>query len=158
MPFWNRPWWAWLPGGNWIYSADESDHNVPFTGKRILFEAIYPFVVFGALILYTGAVKDTESLNPFDQQKIYKKIKTDKKIAKEEQRQKEEKSNELYHKVFGPSGYADTNFDTGIDFREKVAAYRKMGFKNEILMEGSLFPEPTFEQLEELIEKYNGDD
>lgn len=125
-----------------------------------LLHGIYGLVGFGLIgyyvMLYTVSVIDTGKINPNEQIKIYDQRTAEKKKAEEEIILKEQKHIELYQKVFGMSGYADTNLDTGISFSERVSAYRKMGYVNAFF-EGEQFPEPTFEQLEELVKKYESD-
>ena len=61
-----------------------------------------------------------------------------------------------YSQIFGPNGYADANRDNIIDFPERIDAYRRMGFFQDVLpIAGETeFPKPNLNQLERAIRSY----
>lgn len=59
------------------------------------------------------------------------------------------KQDQLYDKVFGKYGLADTNSDGEISILEKTEAYKKMGLENK-----TKFVKPTISQLEKAIKSY----
>lgn len=72
-------------------------------------------------------------------------------LNEKEAKIKQQKYSVLYEKIFGPGGFADTNFNKEVDIYERASAYKKLGLKD--------FPEKglSLEQLEELVEQYMGD-
>lgn len=115
------------------------------------------FVCVGGMILVLAYFGGKSFLERADKTNTWNPIKQ---YTILEQRRNEEKKNvrnkydSAHKKIFGPSGYADANFSTGVSFDEKVSAYRKMGFLDDIFVEGEKFPEPTIEQLEKAINAY----
>ncbi len=73
-------------------------------------------------------------------------------LNEKEAKLKQQKYSVLYEKIFGPGGFADTNFNKEVDIYERASAYKKLGLKD--------FPEKglSLEQLEKLVELYMGDD
>ena len=99
-------------------------------------------------ILYVGFAKDLGEVNPV---KILNKY--------EARHQEETKRKKLYNDIFGKGGYADRNGDNAIDFSEQVDAYRRMGYQNEVFIEGrwGTFPYPKLSQLESAIKSYEAE-
>jgi len=62
--------------------------------------------------------------------------------------------NELYEKIFGEDGYADTNKDGVLTFEEKAKAYRKLGYTNFFRDEKDFLGLIPISKLEKAIEEY----
>ncbi len=122
-----RPLWSYLPFGSVLYY--DSDSITMF-----LFHFGYALGGIFYLMAYPMIALDTGAFDPINQIKIY--------------RQQSQRREELTNKIFGPGGFADTNFDKTVDINEKANAYKKLGLKD--------FPKEdlTLEQLEELVKKY----
>ncbi len=143
-----RPLWSFLPIGSWLYLVEYTTApNNEFLAYSKFYAHIllYPAITGACAFMYLSAAINTHSLNPFEQYEIRQQKRIEKEI-KEKQFSKEYP--ELYKKIFGPGGFADTNFDLKVDLEEKTRAYMKLGFTD--------FPkeELTTEQLEELVKKY----
>ncbi len=125
--------------------------------SNLTLEEKFGFVCIGGMILILAFFGGKQYLKKVDKINTWNPIKQHTIL---EQRRNEEKQNakirydSAYKKIFGPSGYADANFSTGVSFDEKVSAYRKMDFLDDIFVEGEKFPQPTIEQLEKAIESY----
>lgn len=144
-----RPLWSFLPIGSWLYLVGYTTApNNEFLAYSKFYAHIllYPAVVGVCAFVYLSAAINTHSLNPFEQYNIRQQKRIEKEI-KEKQTSKE--YHELYKKVFGPGGFADTNFDLNVDIEEKARAYKKLGLKD--FPEGGL----SLDQLEELVKKYS---
>ncbi len=96
-------------------------------------------------ILYVMVAKNSGEVNPV---RILNKF--------EARQQEETKRKKLYNDIFGKGGYADRNGDNAIDFSEQVDAYRRMGYQDEVFIEGRWrnFPYSTLSQLETAIKSY----
>lgn len=131
-----RPLWSFLPYGSFIYFVNHAQpsNSFCFNLSRIIFHLMYVPIVAVTLVDYTNNIDSTKSFNPFEQHRINK--------------QKTERYQELNKQIFGPGGYADTNFNKEIDIHEMAEAYSKLGLKQ--------FPKQdlTLDQLEELVKKY----
>ncbi len=148
MPLFGRPWWSFLPIGSFLYFGSHyHDWNLSTLREHIHGWSHMAYALGGPTLAITLVVTtldnypETKTLNPISQHNFYqqKKIKTAK---------KEEKYKELNKRIFGPGGYADTNFDKKVDIVEQAYALKKIGLQN--------FPKDdlSLEQLEELIKKY----
>ncbi len=138
-----RPLYAYLPMGGYIYELQRPVNER--SEWKVLFHMIYT-VIGGTAIVSSCLVSliffdKTGTLNPLEQNRIINE-----QIAKE--KQKKERKEFINKKIFGPGGYADTNFDKKIDLYEKASAYKKLGLED--------FPKEdlTSEQLEQLIKIY----
>ncbi|MBI4116202.1 hypothetical protein HY449_00485 [Candidatus Pacearchaeota archaeon] len=104
------------------------------------------------LTAYGTNITSKRNFNPVDAfrtlNKIYEEIKSENKIHPEK-----------FKQIFGPNGFADRNKDNIIDFPERVDAYRRMGYFQDILpIAGETeFPKPTFSQLERAVNSYEGE-
>lgn len=126
-----RPLWSYLPMGNIIYGNEMHSSHGTF---ETIFHVSYAVAGLTYCCAYPIMVKETKSFNPVSQVNTY---------IEQSQRYKE-----LNNQIFGPGGFADTNFDKTVDLNEKANAYKKLGFKD--------FPKQDLklEQLEELVKKY----
>jgi len=100
---------------------------------------------------YIDRVRSTGEFNIFKQGEVYAE---EAKIRKEEIRRKVD----LTCKLFGLCGsYANTDRVGGIDFGEKVEAWKRMGFDTSLFMSGEKFPKPTLLHLENAVKSYEDD-
>ncbi len=131
-----RPLWSFLPYGSLIYlvHCGQPSSNLFFDISRVLFHVVYIPVALITFGNYISNINSTNSFNPLEQHKI--------------NQQKIERYQELNKQIFGPGGYADTNFNKELDIHEMAEAYSKLGLKQ--------FPKQdlTLGQLEELVKKY----
>ena len=101
---------------------------------------------------YIGNVSARKDFNPIHAfttlKNIYETIKREEKIYPER-----------YSQIFGQNDYADTNRDNIIDFLERVGAYRRMGYFQDVLpIAGETkFPKPTLSELEKAVESYESE-
>ncbi len=100
--------------------------------------------------VYLGRTLGTAEWIPSEQNKVIEQIKQ----RRFEQEQDARLRDFYWGVLFTGKGYADANKDRAIDFNEKVDAWRRMGFEDEIFMEGQPFPEPTTQQLERAVQSY----
>lgn len=137
-----RPLSSFLPFGSFVYFRDhyEGNHEALVGTFHVLYafgSALIPPSVYLTLSLFTG------SWNPAEQLRI-------RKYWKEEMQVNQRQSDELQKQIFGPGGFADTNFDKKVDIVEKAESYKKLGLTD--FPEGGL----SLKQLEELVKKYRG--
>ena len=64
-------------------------------------------------------------------------------------RQRDQQTLDLYDKMFGKNGIADTNKDGNIDFIERAEAFRRMGLENKVG-----FPESSLDDLKRVARSY----
>ncbi|MBI5065643.1 hypothetical protein HZA97_05385 [Candidatus Woesearchaeota archaeon] len=137
-----RPLYAYLPWCSYRYELQK-----PLQERRwwkTEFHSLYA-VLSGTVILTTLiASPESGTLNPIEAWKFMHNQDV-------ERVQNKEKREQLYQKIFGPGGYADTNFDKKISSDEMLNAYRKVKWDK---VPGS---EPTLDDLEKLIKVYESD-
>ncbi|MBI5066186.1 hypothetical protein HZA97_08175 [Candidatus Woesearchaeota archaeon] len=136
MQIFGRPWWSFLPWGSLLYHHENGGTTdlEPLHGIYGIFStaAFFSYLVISS---YTGTFSLSRQLKIHD-------------YLRNEFISNETKRKELYDKIFGPGGFADTNFDKKVDIYEKASAYKKLGLED--------FPkqELSLKQLEELVKKY----
>lgn len=139
-------------------SNEFKKHGIVKLGK-FMAHILYGTAAFIFLIAYPLVSIDTGELNYFKQRAILNQ-------RVEKERVKGEKEKEVWDKLFGKNGYADTNKDGRINLVEKINAYKKMGFKdddfnwydNYYTHSSNIFPTPTQSQLEKAVSSYESKD
>ncbi|MBI5065719.1 hypothetical protein HZA97_05780 [Candidatus Woesearchaeota archaeon] len=131
-----RPLWSFLPVGSLIYAKDQ-----PGTVLTDSLHFAYGALGIVSCICYLAISAFTWTLNPAEQLRI-------RKYWSEEMQINQRTREELEKQIFGPGGFADTNFDKKVDLVERAEAYKKIGLTD--FPEGGL----SLKQLEELVKKY----
>lgn len=137
-----RPLSAYLPFCSYIYELQKPSNEKRWW--KTLFHMIYGTVGSMTVLMTLVVLPESGTLNPIEAWNFMH----DQDV---ERVQKKEKRNELYQKIFGPGGYADTNFDKKISSDEMLRAYQKVKWDK---VPGS---EPALEDLEKLIKVYESD-
>ena len=109
--------------------------------------SVVSFLLYGATSLVTGEL----SFNPITKAKLLMEIdrKTD---ARNQLRE------EYSNRIFGMNGYADKDKSGGINFDERVDAYRRMGFTQPFVEGGTYFEKHlSFNQLEKAVKSYEAE-
>ncbi|MBS3079592.1 hypothetical protein J4218_05710 [Candidatus Pacearchaeota archaeon] len=125
--------WKYLPGAsviNYAFTNPETFSKTKFTAH-----IIYALAAIVSIDWNVRGYPMTHSLNPIAN---YAAI-----------RQRDQQTLDLYDKMFGKNGIADTNKDGNIDFIERAEAFRRMGLENKVE-----FPESSLDDLKRVARSY----
>ena len=137
-----RNWFKWFPGANlldfWIGQLKPNEKEI--RNYRLKLAGHVAYAIIGLTTLFVGGTYfGTRGLH---------------KLIMHSRQEELREAKELARKLFYDPCYADKNKDRAISFEEKVELYRRMGYTQQVFMDGVDFPDPTLNGLRKAVGSY----